>query len=237
MCPFVMSYYKSFRKYPTLRKMFSCFLLFYLLLNFVTRTNLTIVPLIDVQDIVLESQSFKCESGCHLVDIDMKKLECHKVEDGHMLGNNLVTVGTYQYYCFADVRLPEKIIFEMNTFDCIFSDEENKLLLVGSCFATYSLLPKNEGSVYDFFILCILISLLILLFLFGSQEYFKNMEKDEWQLDCLTNNDPISDTKEAKVIQDDMDDKHGSRRQEFMFNQGHSFINDRRRVRSRSRKR
>ena len=103
--------------------MFSCFLLFYLLLNFVTRTNLTIVPLIDVQDIVLESQSFKCESGCHLVDIDMKKLECHKVEDGQMLGNNLVTVGTYQYYCFADVRLPEKIIFEMNTFDCIFSDD------------------------------------------------------------------------------------------------------------------
>ena len=218
----------------------SSFLQFYVILSFVSNAKFTVMPLVDVQDIVVESQNLKCEFGCHEGDkIGFNKFKCFKVDDGQSFGSNVVAVGDQKYQCITDVKLPEKIMLKINKFVCKFSDEENKLLNVDSCFASYRLLKVNqEGSIYDTLIWCSLVLILILLCFLGTKEYFKDDSKhDEWQLENLTGqNDPINDIKETKVVQDD-ECRHGSRRQEVLFKQGHSFISDRRRARSRSRRR
>ena len=173
-----------------------------------------------------------------LLKHDFNKLKCFKVDERQSFGSNVVAVRDQKYQCITDVKLPEKTVVKIIKFDCKFSDEENRLLNVDSCLATYRLLKVDqEGSIYDTLIWCSLVLILILLGLLGTNEYFQETKKDAWQLESLTaQSDPINDNKEIKGVQED-DCKHGSRRQEMLFKQGHSFISDRRRARSRSRRR
>ena len=217
-------------------------ILFYIISSFIPDTQFPVVPVQDVDSVVVKSPQLQCGAGCHLVPDDIEEVACSKLvggDDGD--DGRVVAIADQKYKCVPDVDIPDNVKFSISKFECQFSDEESKMLIDSSCSATITLMEKESrksSTYYDFIVRYVLAFILAALVLMAIGDYIKkNNRKNvvEWKPPYVT--EAVSDTKEAFQAQD-IEEKYESYRAEQMFQQGHSLIKERqKRGRSRSRRR
>jgi len=216
----------------------------------ICKTKFPIVPVIDVDSFSVEPPKLKCESGCTLVDPGMiKKLNCFKTDDDSRSPQakdetEVVFVADQSYYCKTNVILPDKIKFEFVKFECQFSDEKNLLMIDDSCVISYKLVTQEidaRNSLYDTLLWCLLSVILMLLLALAIQEHlknFKNSHEEDWGIPVVEAEAVIAEREDVTNDENvDMKEKIDTKREEKIFQHNHSFLTERRRARSRSRKR
>ena len=219
-------------------------ILFYIISSFIPDTQFPVVPVQDVDSVVVKSPQLQCGAGCHLVPDDIEEVACSKlVGDYDGDDGRVVAIADQKYKCAPDVDIPDHVKFSISKFECQFSDEESKMLIDSSCSATITLMEKksrNSSSYYDFLVRYVLAFILTALVLMAIGDYIKKNNRNnvvKWKPPCVT--EAVSDSKESFQAQDiDREEKYESYRAEQMFQQGHSLIKERqKRGRSRSRRR
>ena len=232
--------------------------IFYLFSSLVPHSKLPIVPISDVEEIVVENPKVKCVSGCDLVasETDAKKFKCLKVDDKDVAGQSdplhFVTLSNYHFQCRTNVVLPGNVniiiryIFlvfvslllynlglPIRALDCKFSDQEDKMFIFDSCVITYSFVKYEKiNKVDDSSLWYLLVVILMLLILLAVKEVKRTKLGTVPKEPTSAFND-IMDVKEAVK---DIDESSEARRQERMFKPMVSLFKDRR-TRSRSRRR
>ena len=94
--------------------------IFYIFSSLVPQSKLPILPISDVDVIVVEVPNVKCVSGCDLVeaDVENKIFKCLKVDAKEISANDidpghLTTLSSYHYQCTADVLSSENVNFNI----------------------------------------------------------------------------------------------------------------------------
>ena len=217
---------------------------FTIISSFIPYTQFPVVPMEDVDSVVVKSPQLQCGAGCHLVPDDIEEVACSKlVGDYDGDDGRVVAIADQKYKCAPDVDIPDHVKFSISKFECQFSDEESKMLIDSSCSATITLMEKksrNSSSYYDFLVRYVLAFILTALVLMAIGDYIKKNNRNnvvKWKPPYVT--EAVSDSKESFQAQDiDREEKYESYRAEQMFQQGHSLIKERqKRGRSRSRRR
>ena len=89
--------------------------IFYIFSSLVPQSKLPILPISDVDVIVVKVPNVKCVSGCDLVasETDAKKFKCLKVDDKDVAGQSdplhFVTLSNYNFQCRTNVVLPGNV--------------------------------------------------------------------------------------------------------------------------------
>ena len=217
---------------------------FTIISSFIPYTQFPVVPMEDVDSVVVKSPQLQCGAGCHLVQDDIEEVACSKlVGDYDGDDGRVVAIADQKYKCAPDVDIPDHVKFSISKFECQFSDEESKMLIDSSCSATITLIEKesrNNSTYYDFLVRYVLAFILTALVLMAIGDYIKKNNRNnvvKWKPPYVT--EAVSDSKESFQAQNiDREEKYESYRAEQMFQQGHSLIKERqKRGRSRSRRR
>ena len=92
--------------------------IFYIFSNLVPQSKLPILPISDVDVIVVEVPNVKCVFGCDLADVENKIFKCFKVDAKEISANDidpghLTTLSSYHYQCTADVLSSGNVNFNI----------------------------------------------------------------------------------------------------------------------------
>ena len=213
-----------------------------------TRVKFPVMPVAQVDDIFVKGSKLKCESGCEIMIEKINQVSCHKKNPGSRSkeGDEIsVSISYFDFECFPDTKIPDKVMFSVSKFQCQFSDEAKKMLIEDSCSLVYSLeerstTKKTSGLIYDFLVWCLLSTILLYLIYLVCKEVARkrmNSNQTEWKAPSV-----------REVVKDTGDDcaskynseRFANTRAEMIFDQGHSLIMERerrQRTRSRSRRR
>ena len=214
---------------------------------FITRVKFPVMPVANVENITVRGPQIKCNAGCELMKEKIKQMSCHKKNHGNSGGKDQddtsVSVSYYDFECTPDVKVPDQAKLIIDTFQCQFSDEVQKLLIEDSCALVYSLegraTKKTSSLAYDFLIWCLLSTILVyLIYLISKEVAKKGKRSDQTDWKAPTVSEAIKDTGDHAA--DYNSERFANTRAEIMFDQGHSLLMDRdrrQRARSRSRRR
>ena len=214
----------------------------------ITRVKFPVMPVAEVDDIIVKGSKLKCESGCEIMNEQINQVSCHKknLRSRSLEGDeNKVTVSYYDFECFPDMKIPDKAKLRITKFKCQFSDEAKKMLIEDSCSLIYSLeelstTKKTSGLIYDFLVWCLLSTILLYLIYLVCKEVSRkriNSNQTEWKAPSVK--EVVKDTGDDCASKYDSE-RFANTRAEMMFDQGHSLIMERdrrQRARSRSRRR
>ena len=216
---------------------------FYLLISLV---KFPVTPVTNVDSISVKGSKLKCESGCELMDETINKVSCYKktfYSKNNEDDKNTVSVSYYEFQCIPDLKIPDKIQFKIDKFQCQFSDEAKKMLIEDSCVLAYSLegrsTKKTSGIVYDFLLWCLLSTILLFLMYQICKEVARQRKFStpaKWEAPSVR--EAVRDTGDDASTYNS--ERFANSRAEMIFDQGHSLIMDRdrrQRARSRSRRR
>ena len=173
---------------------------FTIISSFIPYTQFPVVPVQDVDSVVVKSPQLQCGAGCHLVQDDIEEVACSKlVGDYDGDDGRVVAIADQKYKCAPDVDIPDHVKFSISKFECQFSDEESKMLIDSSCSATITLMEKksrNSSSYYDFLVRYVLAFILTALVLMAIGDYIKKNNRNnvvKWKPPYVT--EAVSDTK------------------------------------------
>ena len=216
---------------------------FYLLISLV---KFPVTPVTNVDSISVKGSKLKCESGCELMDEQINKVSCFKktfYSKSNEGDKDTVSLSYYEFQCTPDVKVPDKIQFKIDKFQCQFSDEAKKMLIEDSCVLVYSLegrsTKKTSGIVYDFLLWCLLSTILLFLMYQICKEVARQRKFStpaKWEAPSVR--EAVRDTGDDASTYNS--ERFANSRAEMIFDQGHSLIMDRdrrQRARSRSRRR
>ena len=212
----------------------------------ITQVKFPVMPVSNVDNIIVRGSKLKCESGCELMEEQISQVSCHKINPGSSSNDedeNHVSVSYYDFECISNVKVPDKAKLIIDKFQCQFSDEAKKMLIEDSCTLVYSLEKrtnkKTSGLVYDFMVWCLLSSILLyLIYLVYKEAYRKGHSSNQTEWKAPSVKEAVIDTGEDALKYNS--ERFSNTRAEMIFDQGHSLIMDRdrrQRARSRSRRR
>ena len=212
----------------------------------ITHVKFPVIPVGNVDNIIVRGSKLKCESGCELMEDKISQFSCHKINPGSSSNDeddNHVSVSYYDFECIPNVKVPDKAKMIIDKFQCQFSDEAKKMLIEDSCILVYMLekraTKKTSGLVYDFLVWCLLSSILLyLIYLVWKEAYRKRHSPNQTEWKAPSVKEAVIDTGEDASKYNS--ERFANTRAEMMFDQGHSLIMDRdrrQRARSRSRRR
>ena len=169
----------------------------------------------------------ECVSGCSLLPITT--LTCHIMEEEkEELVMSTIHLSGRPYHCHSSTKLPLNVEMLLHSLECQFCDSLEQLLVQNSCHVKYSLAEVDSVSWYDIMVAMMLMSILGILLVMLYREVVEVSERKED--DCL----PIGgDVLTCKKHHRGRGDR---RREEELFQQGHSLIGGKRK-RSRSKRR
>ena len=117
---------------------------------FITRVRFPVMPVADVENIIVKGSQIKCDSGCELMKEKINQMSCYRKNHGNSgskdQDDKSVSVSYYcrlapcsqSFECTPDVKVPDQAKLTIDTFQCQFSDEVQKLLIEDSCALVYS---------------------------------------------------------------------------------------------------
>ena len=91
--------------------------IFYIFSSLVPHSKVPILPISEVEEIIVESSNIQCVAGCDLVQpkMEVKKLKCRKVDvkdaSAKVDESPLVSFSNYHFHCNADLKVPEYFNF------------------------------------------------------------------------------------------------------------------------------
>ena len=180
----------------------------------------------EVYELEITIPQLECVSGCSLLPITT--LTCHILEEEKKeLVMSSILLSGRPYHCQPSTKLPQNVEMLLHSLECQFCDSMKQLLVENSCHVKYSLAEVDTFNWYDIMVAMVLVSILGALLVMLYKEVVEVPERKED--DCLPISGDVLICKEHK--------KRGDRRrEEEMFQQGHSLLGGKRR-RSRGKRR
>jgi hypothetical protein len=180
----------------------------------------------EVDELEITVPQLECVSGCSLLPITT--LTCHIMEEEkEELVMSTIHLSGRPYHCNTLIQLPQNVEMLLHSLECQFCDSLEQLLVQNSCHVKYSLAEVDTFSWYNIMVAMVLMSILGILLVMLYREVVEVPERKEE--DCLPIGGDVVTSKEHKKRGD-------GRREEEMFQQGHSLPGSKRR-RSRSKRR
>jgi len=181
----------------------------------------------EVEKLEITIPHLECVSGCFLLPIST--LTCHIMEkEKEELVLSTIHLSSRPYSCQPSTKLPQNVEMLLHSLECQFCDSLEQLLVQNSCHVKYSLAEVDSVDWYDIMVAMVLVSILATLLVMLYREVVKVPERKEE--DCL----PIGG--DVLIYKEQHRGRGDRRREEEMFQQGHSLIGGKRR-RSRSKRR
>jgi hypothetical protein len=172
----------------------------------------------EVDELEITVPQLECVSGCSLLPITT--LTCHIMEEEkEELVMSTIHLSGRPYHCHSAIKLPQNVEMLLHSLECQFCDSLEQLLVQNSCHVKYSLAEVDTFSWYNIMVAMVLVTILGILLVMLYREVVEVPERKE---DCLPIGGDVLTCKEHK--------KRGDRRrEEEMFQQGHSLLGSKRR--------
>ena len=182
----------------------------------------------EVDQLEITSPDLECVSGCSLLSIG--SVTCNSLKgDEEQVAMSSIHLSDRPFLCHPSTQLPPSLEMHLHSLDCQFCDNLGQQLVQDSCSIKYSLTRVNAVAWYDIGVGMGLVITLVILLVMLYREVVGVIIVEEDNGMPVGRGDTLTSREQGG--------RGERRREEEIFQQGHSLLGRKRRVRSRSKRR